>query len=175
MGKAKRKAQLRYPQIVKEHGLQEQWNSRRLEVVEGQDEENPTRTVERLRVKETYNSLKMITDYQKKLALRYALLVERADGATPDTFANVNLCSVRRNIWEPTHAQFMAYESLLKIRKSVGSYMSDILDLIIMKNMDCAQIAECKGFSAYYVAGVVMSAFIKLEEAFEEVDNVIAR
>lgn len=173
MARVKRKPVI--PNSIKSAGLTHRFKQGKIICSKEPDEDNPKQSLVRFRVKESYQSLKMITDYQKKLALRYALLVERAEGATPDTFANVNLCSVGRNSWEPTHAQFQAYEELIKVNGSVGKYHVSILKLIIMENMDCKEVAECKGFSQYYVAGVVMSAFIKLEEAFEEVDNVIAR
>lgn len=173
MAKLKKKPVI--PNPVKTSGTTQRWKMNQIETVKELDEENPKQNVTRLRVKESYNSLKMITDYQKKLAVRYALLVEKAEGATQDIIAGVNLCSIGRSRWEPTHGQLMAYEELRKIKSSVGKYHTEILDLIILKNLDCKQVAKRKGFNQYYAGGAVMSAFIKLEEAFEEFDNVIAR
>lgn len=169
MAKLKRKPVI--PNLVKTSGTTHRYKMGQIETVKETDEENPKQNVTRLRVKASYNSLKMITDYQKKLAVRYALLVERAEGATQDTIAGVNLCSTGRNSWEPTHGQLIASEELSKIKTSVGKYHTEILNLIILKNIDCKQVAEYKGFNQYYASGVVMSAFIKLEETFEELDN----
>lgn len=173
MAKLKQKPVI--PSIVKKVGLVGPYLRGEFRITKEPDEENPKQNVTRLRVKESYNSLKMITDYQKKLALRYALLVERAEGATQDIIAGVNLCSAGRESWEPKDGQLIAHEELSKIKTSVGKYHMDILQLVILKNLDCKQVAEYKGFNQYYAAGVVMSAFIKLEEAFDEVDNVTTR
>ncbi|CAI3933671.1 hypothetical protein [Commensalibacter communis] len=171
MGKAKRKAQPRYPKIVQEHGLQEQWRSGRLEVVEGQDGENPKRTVERLRVKSVYDEMLSrgtITKEQRDCAEKYAILCERALGATQDLYAKVSLLSSSRNKWEPTQAQSDAYGKWFIIKSSMGVYLLKILNMLVLANMSGTQISVCEKVSKQHAIGLISASLTRLEEIMQD-------
>ncbi|CAI3942000.1 unnamed protein product [Commensalibacter communis] len=171
MGKAKRKAQPCYPQIVKEHGLQEQWNSRRYEVVQEQDEESPKRTVERLRRKNFVGELfnrKIITEEQFNYANQYALLCEKALGATQDLYAKVSLMSVNRNQWEPTYSQHEAYEKLFVIWDGMGKFNIKILNMVTLGDMNAKQIGIAISQNRNHILGMIKAVFDSLEHIFNK-------
>ncbi|MDI2113056.1 hypothetical protein [Commensalibacter nepenthis] len=172
MARVKRKSQARYPQIVKEHGLQEPWNSGRLEVVQEQDEENPKKTVERLRVKAVYDEMLSrgtITKEQRDCAEKYAILFEKAEGAAQGLYARVSLLHSNHNRWEPKYSQLEAIEMIRNIEAEVGKYHTIILRMIIIFNMNASKIAPVIGRNNDFVMGQIMSTFIRLEEAIENI------
>lgn len=174
MARVKRKSQSRYPSIVKENGLQDSWDTGRLEVIKEPDEENPKKTVERLRrknfVKELLNR-QIITQDQYRYANQYAILCEKALGATQDLYAKVSLISVNRNKWEPTYSQHEAYEKLFIIWGGMGKFNIQILNMVTLGDMNAKQIGIAISQNRNHILGMIKVVFDSLENIFQKFDS----
>lgn len=173
---AKLKQKTIIPNLVKTSGTTHRWKMNHLETVKEPDEENPKKLIERIRTRNVYRELfarnkGTITKTQVDCADRYAILNERAEGATQDQIASVNLCIPSGGKYEPTHAQLQAKETLRFIEGEITPYHVDLLKLMILDNFNCSQIANVKKLKERYVIGFIMSAFMQLEEAFEKLDD----
>lgn len=174
MAKLKQKPVI--PNSVKNSGSTHRWKMNQLELVKEPDEENPKQLIERIRTKNVYRELYArskgtITKIQVDCADRYAILNERAEGATQDQIASVNLCTPSGGKYEPTHAQLQAKATLRFIEEKITPYHVDLLKLMILKNLDCSKISEIIKLKERYLIGFIMSAFMQLELAFEELDG----
>lgn len=174
MARVKRKAASYYPPIVRENALQEQWKSGRLEVVKEPDEENPKKTVERLRrknfVKELLNR-QIITQDQYRYANQYAILCEKLLGATQDLYAKVSLLSSYRKRWEHTQAQHEAYEQLFIIWDGMGKFNLRILNMVVLGDMNASQIGIAIKATRHSICGMIKMVFDSLENIFEKIEN----
>lgn len=174
MARVKRKSQSRYPSIVKENGLQDSWDTGRLEVIKEPDEENPKQTVERLRrknfVKELLNR-QIITQDQYRYANQYAILCEKALGANQDLYAKVSLMSVNRNRWEPTYSQHEAYEKLFVIWGGMGKFNIQILNMVTLGDMNASQIGKAIEYNRHSICGMIKMVFDSLENIFEKLEK----
>ncbi|CAK7192405.1 hypothetical protein COMNV_00601 [Commensalibacter sp. Nvir] len=167
----KNKVKQSTPLLIRQAGVQQRWKRGELELEEAIDPDHPHHKTNRLRRKCAYDEMYgrgMITIEQRNYAERYAILCEKALGATQDLYAKISLLSVSRNRWEPTQAQHEAYEKLFVIWNGVGKYHIDILNKIIFGNMNINKIAQQQKILYHYAFGQIISSFILLEQVFEE-------
>ncbi|CAK7192269.1 hypothetical protein COMNV_00460 [Commensalibacter sp. Nvir] len=161
------------PLLIRQAGVQQRWKRGELELEEAIDPDHPHHKTNRLRRKCAYDEMYgrgMITIEQRNCAERYAILCEKALGATQNLYAKISLLSVSRNRWEPTQAQHEAYEKLFVIWNGVGKYHIDILNKIIFGNMNAFALSKVLKMHRDFISGQIISSFILLEQTFEKID-----
>ncbi|CAK7193429.1 hypothetical protein COMNV_01644 [Commensalibacter sp. Nvir] len=161
------------PLLIRQAGVQQRWKRGELELEEAVDPDHPHHKTNRLRRKCAYDEMYgrgMITIEQRNYAEQYAILCEKALGATQDLYAKISLLSVSRNRWEPTQAQHEAYEKLFVLWHEIGKYHINILNLVILANMNATRLREFTRSNRHINIGQIMSAFILLEQAFEKIN-----
>ncbi|CAI3952374.1 unnamed protein product [Commensalibacter communis] len=169
----KKQPQITFPKIVKKQGMIVPYLRGEYQVEKQVDSDNPKRVTTRLRRKSVYDEMLnrgSITKEQRDYAEKYAILCEKALGRTGDLYAKMNFmrdgvgCS-----WEPSAAQHEAYEKLFKLWNEIGRYHKEILNMIVLGNMSTKDISQAMKLNLHYTMGQVLSTFILLEEAFENV------
>lgn len=172
-GFIKNKTGITFPKIVKKQGLVVPYLRGEYQVEKGEDPHNEKVKVTRLRRKSVYDEMLnrgSISKEQRDCAEKYAILCEKALGKTGDLYARINLLktsSVGR--WEPSPVQHEAYDKLFKIWSEIGRYHRNILNMIVLGNMSTKEISQAMKLNLHYTMGQVLSTFILLEEAIENI------
>lgn len=172
-GYIKKKTNATCPKFVKKQGLVVPYLRGEYQLEQGEDPQNPKIKVTRLRRKSIYDEMLKrgsITQEQRDSAEKYAILCEKALGKTGDLYARINLLREGNSgHWEPSAAQHEAYEKLFKIWGEIGRYHRRILNMIVLGNMSTKEISQAMKLNLHYTMGQVLSTFILLEEAIENV------
>lgn len=171
MAKLKQKTVI--PSIVKGAGLVGPYLRGELQIKKETDEENPRQNVTRLRRKNFISELlnrKIITEEQFRRGNQYAILCEKALGATQDLYAKVSLLSVSRKRWEHTQAQHEAYEKLFQIWESLGKFNITILNMVVLGDMNAKQISVAISQNRNHILGMIKMVFDTLENIFEKLE-----
>lgn len=171
MAKLKQKQVI--PNSIKTSGLTYRWKMNQLEIVKEPDEENPKQKVTRLRRKNFLSELfnrQIITKEQYQCGNQYAILCEKACGASQDLYANINLLRESRNKWEPTHAQHEAYETLFQIWERMGKFNIQILNMVVLGDMNASQISIAISQNRNHILGTIKAVFDSLENVFEKLN-----
>ncbi|MDI2091606.1 hypothetical protein [Commensalibacter oyaizuii] len=139
----------------------------------GVDPENPKQHVKRLRRKCVYDEMLArgsITQDQRDMAERYAIICEKSFGGSGDLYSKANLLSdgIRGCYNGPTLGQSIAYSKLFKIWTVMGKYHRTILNMIVLGNMGTKEISKKLQLNLHYTMGQVLSTFILLEEAMQD-------
>lgn len=171
MAKLKRKPVI--PNLVKTSGTTHRYKMGQIETVKEPDEENPKKNVIRLRRKNFISELlnrKIITEEQFRRGNQYAILCEKALGATQDLYAKVSLLSVSRKPWEHTQAQHEAYEKLFMIWEGMGKFNITILNMVVLGDMNAKQISVAISQNRNHILGMIKMVFDTLENIFEKLE-----
>lgn len=171
MAKLKQKPVI--PSIVKGAGLVGPYLRGELQITKEPDEENPKKNVIRLRRKNFISELlnrKIITEEQFRRGNQYAILCEKALGATQDLYAKVSLLSVSRKPWEHTQAQHEAYEKLFMIWEGMGKFNITILNMVVLGDMNAKQISVAISQNRNHILGMIKMVFDTLENIFEKLE-----
>lgn len=171
---AKLKQKTIIPNLVKTSGTTHRWKMNHLETVKEPDEENPKQTVTRLRRKNFISELlsrKIITEEQFRRGNQYAILCEKALGATQDLYAKVSLLSVSRKPWEHTQAQHEAYEKLFMIWEGMGKYNIMIVNMVTIGDLNASQMSKIIPHDRRTISGMIKLAFDSLENIFDKLEK----
>ncbi len=159
------------PALVKEHNLTERWHRGELVIEVGPEPDNPKQNVTRARRKCAYDELwnrGVITDEQRMAVQTYAILCEQATGACQDALARVNLLRESRHYWEPTHTMLIATGKLREIWSILGRKQTDILNMLVLRNMRAKEIARITNTPSYHqITGRIKGILERLEDFFQ--------
>lgn len=172
MAKLKRKPVI--PNLVKTSGTTHRYKMGQIETVKETDEENPKQNVTRLRRKNFLSELlnrQIITQDQFRRGNQYAILCEKALGATQDLYAKVSLLSVSRKPWEHTQAQHEAYEKLFQIWESMGKFNLKILNMVTLGDMNASEISKLIPRDRRAIGGMIEMIFDSLENIFDKLEK----
>lgn len=172
MAKLKRKPVI--PNLVKTSGTTHRYKMGQIETVKETDEENPKQNVTRLRRKNFLSELlnrQIITQDQFRIGNQYAILCEKALGATQDLYAKVSLLSVSRKPWEHTQAQHEAYEKLFQIWESMGKFNLKILNMVTLGDMNASEISKLIPRDRRAIGGMIEMVFDSLENIFDKLEK----
>lgn len=151
----------------------QQYRRKEFMVETGDDPDHPKQKVTRLRRKCVYDEMLArgsITQEQRDLAERYAIICENSFGGSGDLYARVNFLSDSKSGYRnsPTLKQSAAYDKLFKIWDVMGKYHRMILNMIVLGNMSTKEISQTLHLNLHYIMGQVLSTFILLEEAMKD-------
>lgn len=172
MAKLKQKPVI--PSIVKGAGLVGPYLRGELQITKEPNEENPKKNVIRLRRKNFISELlnrKIITEEQFRRGNQYAILCEKALGATQDLYAKVSLLSVSRKPWEHTQAQHEAYEKLFMIWEGMGKYNIMIVNMVTIGDLNASQMSKLIPHDRRTISGMIKLAFDSLENIFDKLEK----
>lgn len=172
MAKLKQKPVI--PSIVKGAGLVGPYLRGELRITKEPDEENPKQNVTKLRRKNFLSELlnrQIITQDQFRRGNQYAILCEKALGATQDLYAKVSLLSASRKRWEHTQAQHEAYEKLFQIWESLGKFNLRILNMVTLGDMNASKISKLIPRDRRAIGGMIEMVFDSLENIFDKLEK----
>lgn len=110
----------------------------------------------------------VITDEQRYAAERYVIYCELAcDSIRKSNIYNsiLNIRSSKSSSFGPlSKSQHEAYKRLFEIWRELGKFHVDVLNMITLGNMNNIALSKKLEVSRFYISGLIMSVFIRLEE-----------
>lgn len=160
--------------MVKRPALHQQYRRKEFIVETADDPDHPKQKVTRLRRKCVYDEMLArgsITQEQRDLADRYAIICEKSFGGSGDLYSKINFLSegIHGHYDGPSSKHGEAYGKLFKIWWFMGKYHRMLLNMIVLGNMGAKQISEKLHLNLHYTMGQVLSTFILLEEAMKDI------
>ncbi|MGL4686620.1 MAG: hypothetical protein ACRCVY_07700 [Commensalibacter sp.] len=157
--------------VIESYNLKKRVKRGELVIDVGEDPDNPKQNVTRLRRKWACDELwnrGVITDEQRYAAERYVIYCELAAGSIgKSNIYNYILCIISGKSSSevvPTKSQHEAYKRLFEIWRELGKFHVDVLNMITLGNMNNIALSKKLEVSRFYISGLIMSVFIRLEE-----------